>query len=708
MSIVNSQLVLREKSARSFSSRTHIWRMAAAVLASAAVGWSIPLAEGQTTDSLHAVPPAEEITLEQLINVQVDSVFGASRYEQKVTEAPASISIVTADEVKKFGYRTLAEVLRGVRGMYIADDRNYIYLGTRGFQRPGDYNTRMLLLVDGHRVNDNVYNGAYYGHDNVLDVDLIERVEVIRGPGSSIYGDNAFFGVVNVVTKRARQFDGVEVSGEAGSFDTYKGRFSFGKQLQEEVDFLISGSYYTSSGQEELYYPEFDQRITNEPRALNNGMAIGLDGEEAYQMFTSLGYHGLTFSGAINYRSRRVPTASFGTIFNDGAEKTEDLRAYADLKLDHSFSEAIQLTGRLYYDVYLYRGDYPYDEATDGGVPTRVLQRDDVTGDWVGTDWQLTTRIFDRHRLVVGSEFRQSLRQQQIFYYDVENPSVQLSSDGQNSILGFYGQAELSLLTNLTLNAGLRYDYYFEGFGDTLNPRLGLIYSPWKGSAFKALYGEAFRAPSAYEQYYFELQSTVPPLQPETITTYELAYEQYFARHYRFGITGFHYDVDDLITLVDLDPEGTPGINLAFANLDAVSAYGLEFEVEGKLDSGLLARLSYAFQQSEDGKGEPLSNSPEHLVKVHLSVPLYKDKLFASAEVLYHSEVLTLTGREADNFVLVNLTLFSQKLLKNLEASVSVYNLLGTDYVYPGSEDHLQDSIRQDGRSFRIKLTYRF
>ena len=186
---------------------------------------------------------------EKLLLQEVPSVYGASKYEQKVTEAPSSVSIVTADEIKKFGYRTLADILRSVRGFYISYDRNYSYVGVRGFSRPGDYNSRILLLIDGHRLNDNVFDSALVGTEGVLDVDLIDRVEIIRGPSSSLYGSNAFFAVVNIISKRGRDLQGAEVSGEVGSFETYKGRLSYGRKFSNGVEGLLSGSYYTSEGQ---------------------------------------------------------------------------------------------------------------------------------------------------------------------------------------------------------------------------------------------------------------------------------------------------------------------------------------------------------------------------------------------------------------------------------------------------------------------------
>ncbi|MGC2061858.1 MAG: TonB-dependent receptor plug domain-containing protein, partial [Thermodesulfovibrionales bacterium] len=170
-----------------------------------------------------------DLSLDELMKIEIEIVSGASKFEQKVTEAPSSVSIVTADDIKKFGYRTIADILRSLRGFFVTYDRNYSYVGMRGFGRPGDYNSRFLLLIDGHRTNDAIYDSASIGTEAVIDVDLIDRVEVIRGPGSSIvYGSNAVFAVVNIITRRGRDVKTLEASGEAGSFNTYKGRLTYG------------------------------------------------------------------------------------------------------------------------------------------------------------------------------------------------------------------------------------------------------------------------------------------------------------------------------------------------------------------------------------------------------------------------------------------------------------------------------------------------
>ena len=164
--------------------------------------------------SAYAQADMVDLPLEQLMQMQVTT---ASRYAQTALEAPAAVSVVTAEDIRLFGYRSLAEVLASMRGLYVSYDRAYHYLGTRGFATPGDYNTRVLLLVNGVRLNDNLYDQANIGTDFPIDLDLIERVEFVSGPGSAVYGANAFFGVVNVITRDGHQLPGPQVAVEAGS-----------------------------------------------------------------------------------------------------------------------------------------------------------------------------------------------------------------------------------------------------------------------------------------------------------------------------------------------------------------------------------------------------------------------------------------------------------------------------------------------------------
>src|SRR6266545_3498741 len=128
-------------------------------------------------------------------------VTGATRVLQSLSQAPASVSVVTRDEIWSLGYQTLTDAVRGVRGIYTSDDHNYEAIGVRGFSRPGDLTNRLLLTRDGHAMNDDAFGSAAVGRDFAADLDDVSRIEIVRGPGSTFYGPSAFFGVIQVVSE---------------------------------------------------------------------------------------------------------------------------------------------------------------------------------------------------------------------------------------------------------------------------------------------------------------------------------------------------------------------------------------------------------------------------------------------------------------------------------------------------------------------------
>ena len=254
------------------------------------------------------------LSLDQIFNMEVVS---ASKVVQKISDVPGSVSVVTAKDIKDYGYRSLADILRSMRGMYVSYDRNYSYIGTRGIGRPGDLNTRLLILIDGKRINDAIYDTGAAGTEFPIDVELIDRVEFVSGPGSAIYGSSAFFGVINVITKTGASFQGGELSTSFASYDTRQGRATFGKKLDNGVDFLVSASGLNSKGQD-LYFPEFDSAESN------GGVARGLDYDRYKKLFAKVSAGDFTVSGYLSQRTKGIPTASYGQQFNDPRSQTVD------------------------------------------------------------------------------------------------------------------------------------------------------------------------------------------------------------------------------------------------------------------------------------------------------------------------------------------------------------------------------------------------
>lgn len=625
-----------------------------------------------------------ELSLESLMQIEVPKVFGASKIEQKSTAAPSSVTVITADEIKRYGYRTLAATLQSAQGFNVSDDRNYSFLGARGVNL-GDFNSRVLLLVDGHRVNNNLTDGASIDTSFILDLDLVDRVEVIRGPSAVLYGNNAFFGVINVITRKGRQLDGFEASGEYGEFDTYKARMSYGKQFKNGIELLLSGTYYESAGEDRLFYKEF-----NTP-AQNHGVAQNLDGDQSGSLFGSLTYGDFTVEGAFNRREKVNPTAQFGTAFNDPLLRTTDVQSYAALKYAHSFAHDFDVSAQLYYDRYNHEIGYPF------GPKIFFLEQD--MGEWAGAEVQLNKRLWDQHVITIGAEYRNDFNQEQAL---TGEPRISRTRESH----GVFVQGDLALRKDLHFEGGVRYDQYGD-FDPAFNPRLALIYNPVESSTLKAIYGTAFRAPNFSELSDPRSQA----IKPEEITSYELVYEQEIGRHLRTSASVFYNEMQDLIIFN----------NGNYTNFNAETK-GLELALEGFWTNGIRCRASYSLQDTEDHLVVwAMPDSPSHLVKLNVSVPLIPDKLFAGLEFQYTSgrrslntmtdssgQLVTVQGMDADGFGIVNFTLFSQHLVKNLDLSASVYNLLDTRYDDPASRSHAQDRIRQAGRSFRLKATYRF
>lgn len=632
-----------------------------------------------------------KLSIEDLMELRIESV---SKFEQKLIEAPASVSIVTSDDIKRYGYRTLAEILRSVRGVTVNYDRNYSYLGLRGFARPGDFNSSYLLLVDGHRLNDSVYNQAHLGHDFLVDVDLIERVEVLRGSGSSLYGTNAFAGIINVKTKSGKDLAGAEAAAAGGRFSTYQGRFSYGQRFDSGVDLLLSGTRYGSGGDRSLFYKEFNDPSTN------FGVARKLDGETAGSYFAKLAYAGFSLEGGYVNRFKEIPTASYDALFNRESN-TVDKRGFADLRYEHSFANDLGVKARLYYDSYYYKGRYAYDYGMPGS-PQWVTNNDIVDARWVGGEWQLTKTLFGSHKVILGSETQYNFQIDQ-FNFDIAS---YLNERRSNLNWAVYLQDEFEIVKDLRLNAGLRYDRY-KLFGGTVNPRIALVYKPWEKTVVKAIYGQAFRAPNAYELYWNQpgVAKGNTSLTAETIRSAELVWQQYLGMELWGNLNLYYKRMQDLITQ-EIDPND--GL-LVFQNSKKLQGRGVELEIEGQWRGGLRGRLSYALQQIKDlDTGALQPNAATHLVKFNLVAPLYGDQLFGGLEQQFTSQRKTLAGGHTGSFFISNLTVTSPNVVRGLDLSASVYNLFDRKYSDLGSGEHSQDKIRQDGRNFRFKLTYRF
>jgi outer membrane receptor for ferrienterochelin and colicins len=612
-------------------------------------------------------------------------ISSASRYGQSLYEAPASVTVISRDEIRRFGYRTLAQVLSAAGGMFTSYDRNYDYLTVRGLAKPGDFNTRVLVLLDGRRLNQPVDDSALLGTEGLVDVEALDRVEIIRGPGSTLYGTNAFYAVVNLVTRTGASARGVEAQLSGGSFESGQASLAGGTRTAGGLDVFAIASGYKSRGPD-LYYPEFDAPETN------GGRAVGLDGDEFGRGLVRVMKGDFTVEGFYSTRRKEIPTASYDTIFGDSRERTRDGGGMFSAGYEHAFADLSRVWATASYQSGFYDGDYPYEDG---------LLSDYISSRWLTLEGQYQRFVGGRHRISVGGELRRNLRLEQ-------GVTDALAFRQTSWVAAGFLQGELHLSERVTLDVGGRYDHY-DTFGGSFSPRVVLVAEPTTGTWVKAMYGRAFRAPGAYELFYEDGSVTQKPaldLEPERLETFELALERRLRAGLRGSLAVYHTKVRNLIGLV-ADPADDL---LVYANGDTARSTGVEAGVEGQITSSLFTRASYAYQQAEEGPEDlrPV-NSPRHVGHVAMSLSLLDGRLVPGLEVHYLGPRTTLAGAEVDSYTLASLVLQARpKPGSRLEVLAKVGDLFDTAYSDPGGEEHRQDVLARDGRTAWLSVRFRF
>jgi len=638
-----------------------------------------------------------QFSLEDLMEMNV--VYGASKHMQTSKEAPSSITIVSREEIQTYGYRTMAEVLTSLRGFNLTYDRNYQYIGVRGLGNPGDLSARILVLVDGIRVNEGSIGGVLLGHGFPVDIDLIERIEVIRGPASSLYGTNAMLGIVNVVTREGYQINGVEVQVGASSYGGLSARLTGGYETESGLDLLISGRLGEVAGQDH-YIEEFDYPDWN------NGVFEDGDREAWHSLFGKATYGGLTLEALYAWRSKQNPMAPVGVIFNSNEAMTEDQQTTFSARYKTKLADKIDLSSQVYYQHFAYDGQWPYDFDYEGNPLDYVdLYIDKFRGKRLTADLDLSGRFLGDHVLAIGAEYQNNFQMDMSAIDD--NPYYEWYSFEQSPTnWGVYALTELHVVKGLLLNLGVRHDEY-TSFGGSTNPRLALVGEPIEDTVFKALYGTAFRAPNAYEISAGEFEGTNANLTliPEEIETFELIWEQGLGKNLFSTVAAYHYDYKEITDEEGVEEDVPPEewIN------DAIESVGFEVELERRSRSGVAGRCSYSFNEATDRLQNPRWSDPKgskHMAKLNVAIPVRNDATRFGVELQYNSKRRTIMHEWAPEHLLTNISLTNTSLLSNLRIQGSVYNLFNKSHGHPGTWGEYQEIIWQDGRSYRLFLTF--
>jgi len=639
-----------------------------------------------------------ESSLQELLDTPICT---AAKYEQKTFEAPASVTIITREEIERYGWRTLTEALNSIRGFYYRNDKNYDYIGLRGLNRPSDYNNKILLLIDGHTLNENLYAAGFFGTDLALDMNMIERVEIIRGPGSALYGSGAMLAVINVITKDYDDISGVKISGETGSFGRKQAAVRIGRGLSPNFNFSASAIIGEIEGQD-YYFSEYDDPAANYGRAeeIDNDNYTGFNFKSQYKDLTLLGFY--------SSRLKQIPTGAFGVEFNNGSANSLDDRAYFESNYRKAITNRTQVLLRAFYDYYYYKGNYPYlIEESAGPLPLRILSEEYGVGNWAGGEAQVIYDFRPDNRMIFGTEFKYNFTAELKTW---EADSVIFKDNFPYNIFSFYFQDTYQITRKFSAAAGFRSDYTTDE-ETTIVPRLALLYNPFENTALKLLYGEAFRSPNIYETQYSDpfLYKNNPGLKPEQIKTIELVWEQKINDWLYTAASLYRYDIRDLIDQVEVDTM------LQFINFSGVDARGMEAELYARMPSGITWFCNGSLQSAVDQESkEKISNSPEYILKGGMTAPFFRHFCFAG-EAHYEPGRKTDFDTKTGGIFLVNTNLRfrpmftgSQGIMRTmnrLRIDFSVFNLFDVEYYHPAGLEHEMEDIIQNGREYTVRIS---
>ena len=644
-----------------------------------------------------------DLSLEQLLTVEVTS---ASKYTQRTVDAPSAVQIISREDIRLHGWRTLTEALLTLPGMYANNDRVYDFLGARGFQIPGDYNTRFLLLIDGQRNNDNIYQSAITGSEGWLDMSVVERIEYIPGPGSAIYGSNAMFGVINVITRGAEK----TAQSQVGATVSQLGLSEINVMTSQYVDdtgLILQYSNENQAGRDQTYSDPAGNLFRANNTLATDGVAHGLDSGNNRHLMVRTDHNEWSFKLINHERTVTPSSAPYLTVFDDPSLRVNDGGTQFTASLQHEISGASSVFARLGYTDWHYRATYPY---LDGGAGY-YHNYDDTRGQVLDGEFRYQLHSGDHH-LLTGLEFSRDLLARQINFNSLPAATLGTADVNINPLInrsGLFVQDEWRFADNWLLSLGLRRDTATAS-ESSHSPRLGVIWQPNSVWTAKLLTGKAYRSANAYESQFGNGLNYLsnPGLQPETIRTIEGVLEWLSTEQMRWQFSLYNNKLNNLIQQVDTTGTGV----LQFQNRGWVRVYGAELGVEKITASNLKLRASISGSHAQNDQGGTQENSPNWTAKTSASAPVFDHSAYLAAEVQ------AIAGRRyswgaasyrVGSEVLANATLtFPNVWAQGLRAQVRITNLFNRDVQHPASPEMPTPTVPQNGRNLTAQLDYVF
>jgi outer membrane receptor for ferrienterochelin and colicin len=645
-------------------------------------------------------------------------LISATFYAAPLKMTPVIASVITGEEIREMGARDIKDVLITMPGINVVESPTALGMDNiiiRGWGQ--EYSSEILFMIDGHRLNTVAGGEPLDLYDDMM-VDDIKRIEVIRGPVSSLYGADAMSGVINIITKDWDDVDGLEISGSGGSWETFQGNALFGKKLGElgifvDINYLSSNGPHLQVEQDSIY---------GLPASRSPGLTE--HNREKFDIDLKLGYENLSFKGRYT-KKRHGPYVGIQYALNEGT-RLEREQFFGELSYDLDITDEVSGMVKTYGGqfesdtlIQVYPPGFSIGPFVYPDGPTYDAQLKNRS---LGAEGRLFVDLFKDNNLTIGTLYE--WRKQ----YDVTlsanfNPITlqpypamedvtdwaNFNQDEDRGIFAVYLEDGWEISDRVNLMAGVRYDKYSD-VGDSTNPRVGLTWRCFEDAYIKLIYGEAFRPPSFLEMYsqnnhFIEGD---PDLSPEKVRTGQIGFEYDFFENFKGRVNYFKSYFRDLITLEDSGVELEPD---KFVNKDKVELQGFEAELRAEWGLKNYAYANYSYLHSKDKEtGEGLTAIPAHSANLGVNIA-FLEYFNVNTNIILRGERKRVSADPRDDlsaYGLVNLSLMAAEFWRTLVVQATVYNLFDKQYYDPTPWGTMESDFPKEGRTFMVTARYFF
>ncbi len=635
----------------------------------------------------HNIFPQEN-ELEKLLQLNIEdlkdiTIISATKTLTNINEVPATVKVITAETIKENGFLTLEDALSILPGFQF---RNILGFNSYIFQRGiPNQNNLILLLVDGIQINE-LNSGGFYGGGQ-FNLDNVQRIEVVYGPASALYGTNAISGIINIITKDPMNNKGLSLSGLYGSFKTYNGSLAYGYyDEKEEFGFRVAGMV-KGSQKADITGSEGDYNWSSDMENFEDDYSIELKSQ----------YHDLNFG--ITYQSKKSScTTQFKSTGTNYLDKNTlwnigFLNSY--LKYDHSFSHDLNLLSTLYYrnaTVFDNTIAYITDVSQVGYYRPNHL---------TGFESMLSYTPLQDLKFICGVilEYESLSNNFSITYSNspaVKPPLPQTPEMDDNTLLSIYLQTQYKLNESFNLYGGARFDHS-SVYENVVTPRFGLVFNEDK-LIVKLLYSEAFRAPKPWD-YTFGLGNT--DLKPEKMRSFEVAAQYLIFQHFNVDLSIYKNKLSDLIIIETINN------NSRSVNNGDVETVGLELNFDYR-EKSFRSFLNYSYNSSNNNNEVAIPEIAKH--SANIGVTYYpSENISLSLRCSYlggrkNPKIISSTGKDYLDDAIIVYTSVSYTGFEKFRISLTINNLFNQTYYH--SSNRPPDRYRQPQRTALFKIEY--